>query len=72
MEEVFNACYTLFQFIYVSGSLLWNWLNTPLVETEDTLGMLDFLAGETPLTLMFGSVLLVILFYRVIKFMLPF
>lgn len=65
----FESLVELFGMIYTSGTLLWQWLSTPIKDTfGDNAEYIGELANQTPLELMFGVGLIVILVYQLVKF----
>lgn len=70
--QFFSSIAELFGVIYTSGIMLYSWLVTPLIESADSgaAELLGELAAYSPLQLMFGPGILVVLIYALVKFML--
>lgn len=73
ISQLFMQILELFGIIYNTGILIWQWLSKPLIETtgSEQLEILGEIAEYTPLELMFGLGLFVILIYQLVKFIMP-
>lgn len=70
-SQVFSSLVELFGVIYTSGTLIFQWLSTPLTETVgDGSVIIGDLAVYTPFELMFGPSLILILILALVRFFL--
>ena len=68
-SQILSSIVELFGIIYTAGYLLFNWLSTPLIETAgDASAILGDFAAYTPLELMFGPAIIVVLVLAFVKF----
>ena len=65
--QILSSLVELFGVIYTSGFLIWDWLSSPLTESGYD-SVLGELASYTPLELMFGPAVILILVLALIKF----
>lgn len=65
--QILSSLVELFGVIYTSGFLIWDWLSSPLTESGYD-SVLGELASYTPLQLMFGPAVILILVLALIKF----
>lgn len=72
-SQIFASMVELFGLIYTTGGMLFQWLVTPLSDSvgSDAASILGDLVSYSPLELMFGPVLLVVLVLCLVKFMMP-
>lgn len=72
MGTFFESLIELFGMIYTTGTMIWIWLSTPI---KDLLGSdaeyVGEIANQTPIELMFGLGLFIILAYQLVKFFIP-
>lgn len=68
-SQILSSLVELFGYIYTAGYLLFNWLSTPLIDSvgDGTL-ILGDLATYTPLELMFGPAIIIVLVLAIVKF----
>lgn len=66
-SQILSSLVELFGVIYTSGFLIWDWLSSPLTESGYD-SVLGELASYTPLELMFGPAVILILVLALIKF----
>ena len=72
-SQFFSSIAQLFGVIYTSGYMLYSWLVTPLIDSTDVeyASFFGELAEYSPLELMFGPALIVVLVLAFVKFILP-
>lgn len=72
ITQILNSFVSLFGIIYSTGQALFTWISTPFEELGfEWASYLGDFAQSTPIEVMFGSGLLVILVYAFVKFIIP-
>ena len=72
ITQIMNSFVSLFGIIYTTGQALFTWFSTPFEELGfEWLSYLGDYAQSTPIEVMFGMGLFVILVYAFVKFIIP-
>lgn len=67
VKLIFDVFYDIFTALYYGGEMLFYWLSSPIVETDDTSGMLTFFEGKTPIEFLFSGVVIAVLTWWMVK-----
>ena len=72
-SQIFASMVELFGLIYTTGGMLFQWLSTPLFYSvgSDAASILGDLVSYSPMDLIFGPGLLVVLVLCLVKFVIP-
>lgn len=72
ITQILNSFVSMFGIIYSTGQALFMWLSTPFEESGfEWVSYLGDYAQSTPIEVMFGTGLFVILVYAFVKFIIP-